>query len=70
MHRVYVTIGGDLLEYVGATTTHFASLTTTKLMLNIPISTPNAKFMTIDINKILYDTHYDYTGLPLSLIPE
>ena len=49
VNRVRVTFGGDVLDYPGATTTKCASLTTTKCLLNSTISTPNARFMTLDI---------------------
>ena len=49
VNRVRVTVGGDRLDFPGATTTHCASLTTTKCLLNITISTPGARFMTLDI---------------------
>ena len=52
--RVRVTVGGDRLDFPGATTTHCASLTTTKCLLNSTISTPNAQFMTLDIKDFYY----------------
>lgn len=52
-HRIRVTIGGDRLDFAGNITTHCVSLTTTKLLLNSTISTPNAKFMTMDVTKII-----------------
>ena len=50
-HCVQVTVGSDHLDYVGNTTTHCASLTTTKLLLNSTISTISARFMTMDVKK-------------------
>ena len=47
--RVRVTVGGYRLDLPGATTTHCASLTTTKCLLNRTISTPGDRFMTLDI---------------------
>ena len=49
VNRVRVTVGGDRLDFPGATTTHCAGLTTTKCLLNSNISTPGARFMTLDI---------------------
>ena len=42
VNRVRVTVGGNRLYFLGATTTHCASLTTTKCLLNRTISTPVA----------------------------
>ena len=49
VNRVRVTVGGDRLDFPGATTTHCASLTTTKCLLNSTISTPGSRFVTLDI---------------------
>ena len=49
VNRFRVTVGGDRLDFPGATTTHCAGLTTTKCLLNSTISTPGAYFMTLDI---------------------
>ena len=40
VNSVCVIVGGDRLDFPGTTTTHFASLTTTKCLLNSTISTP------------------------------
>ena len=40
VNHVCVTVGGDRLDFLGATTTHCSSLTTTKCLLNSTISTP------------------------------
>ena len=49
VNRVRVTVGGDRLDFSGATTTHCAGLTTTKCLLNSIIYTPGYRFMTLDI---------------------
>ena len=49
VNRVRVTVGGDRLDFPGATTTHCTSLTTTKYLLKSTIYTPGAQFMTLDI---------------------
>ena len=48
-HRACVTVGGNRLDFPGDTTTNCASLTTTKCILNSTISTPGARFITLDI---------------------
>ena len=49
-------MGGNRLDFLGATTTHCASLTTTKCLLNSTISTPGARFITLDIKGFYYGT--------------
>ena len=71
--RVRVTVGGNRLNFPGATTTHCTSLTTTKCLLNSTISTPGDGFMTLDINDFYYGTamaRYEYMKLALACIPE
>jgi hypothetical protein len=73
VHRVRVTVGGDRLDYPGITTTQCASLTTTKCLLNSTLSTPDAKFMVLDIKNVYYGTpmdRYEYMKLPIALIPD
>ena len=68
---VRVTVGGDRLDFPGATTTHYGILTTTKCLLNSTISTPGARFMTLDIKYFYYGTtmtQYEYIKLSLICI--
>ena len=72
-YRVRVTVGGNRLEYMGDTTTHCASQTTTKCLLNSVISTAGARFMTVDIKDFYYGTPmeiYEYMAIQLSIIPQ
>jgi CO/xanthine dehydrogenase FAD-binding subunit len=48
-YRTRITIGGNLINYPGDSGTPTADLPTVKLLFNSIISTPNAKFMSIDI---------------------
>ena len=73
VNLVHVTVGGDRLDFPGATTTHCDSLTTIKCLLNSTISTPGAQFMTLDIKDFYYGTdkdRYEYMKLALACIPE
>ena len=73
VNRVRVTVGGDRLDFPGATTTHCASLTTRKCLLNSTISTPGACLMTLDIKDFYYRTamaRYKYMKLTLACIPD
>ena len=70
---VRVTVGGNRLDFPGATTTHCSSLTTTKCLLISTISTPDARFMTLDIKEFYYGTAmacYEYTKLAMDFIPD
>ena len=72
-HRVCVTVGGNRLDFPGDTTTNCASLTTTKCILNSTISTPGARFITIDIKNFYYNTpmgRYEYMKSSLKIFPE
>ena len=72
-HRVRVTVGGNRLDFPGDTTTNCVSLTTTKCILNSTISTPGARFITLDIRNFYYNTpmgRYDYMKISLAILPE
>jgi hypothetical protein len=51
--RTRLTVGGDQIDYPGDKSTPTSGLTTAKILINSVISTPNAKFLVIDI-KIFY----------------
>ena len=73
VNHVCVTVGGERLDFPGATTTHCASLTTTECLLNSTISTPGARFMNLDIKEFFYGTameRYEYMKLALACIPD
>jgi hypothetical protein len=66
-------MGGNLSNYQGDCGTPTAALLTVKLLLNSIRSTPNAKFMTIDIKDFYLKTpmvHYEYFCMKLELFPE
>jgi hypothetical protein len=46
---LHITMGANLINYPGDCKTPTADLLTVKLLLNSIISTPNARFMTIDL---------------------
>jgi hypothetical protein len=71
--RVRWTAGGDRVVYHGNTTTKTADITTANLMFNSVISTPNAKFMTIDLKDFYLCSELDvpaYVRIPLTLLPQ
>jgi hypothetical protein len=58
--RVCFTDGGDRIDYAGGVNTKTADLTTVKLVNNSVISTPNARFMTGDLNDFYLNTPWKY----------
>jgi hypothetical protein len=62
-YRSRITIDGNLVNYPGDCGTPTADLLTVKLLLNSVISTPNAKFMTLDLKDFYLMTpmkRYEY----------
>ena len=57
LYRTHITMGGSLVNYPDDCGTPTADLLTVKLMFNSIISTPGAKFMTIDKGLLSYDPH-------------
>jgi hypothetical protein len=70
--RVRWTCGGDKVTYIGDVSTKTADLATAKILFNSVLSTPNAKFMTIDIKNFYLNTpmkSFEYMRIPVSQIP-
>ena len=72
-YRTHITMGGNLINYPDDCGTPTADLLTVKLMFNSIISTPGAKFMTIDIKDFYLMTpmdRYKYFRMKLELFPQ
>ncbi len=72
-YRTQIMMGGNLINYPGNCGTPTADLLTVKLLLNSIISTPNAKFMSINIKDFYLCTPmacYEYFQMKLELFPE
>jgi hypothetical protein len=72
-HHTSITMGGNLINYPDNYETPTADILTIKFMFNSIISTPNSKFMTIDIKNIylmMPDDHYKYYRMKLELFPQ
>jgi hypothetical protein len=72
-YRTRITMGGNLINYPDDCGTPTADLLTVKLMFNSIISTPNAKFMTIDIKGFYLMTpmdRFEYFRMKLELVPQ
>jgi hypothetical protein len=71
--RVRWTCGGDRVTYIGDVSTKTADLTTAKILFNSVLSTPDAKFMSIDIKNFYLNTpmkSFEYMRIPVSHIPD
>ena len=72
-YRTRITIGGNLINFPDDCGTPTADLLTVKLLLNSIISTPNAKFMTLDLKDFYLMTpmkRYEYFRMKLELFPQ
>ena len=69
-YRVRCTIGGNLIQYKGPTAAPTASLPTIKILLNSVLSTPGAKFASLDIKDFYLQSDLpepEYLMVPFSL---
>ena len=68
-----ITVGGNLIDYPDELTNRTVDLTTTKLLWNSVISTPDAKYMCADIKSFYLETpldQYEYMKMRLDLFPQ
>jgi hypothetical protein len=73
INRVRITVGGNLFDYLGETSTEAASIETTKLLINSVLSTPGARLGTINISNFYiqkYLKDYQYMRFHISMIPQ
>jgi hypothetical protein len=72
-NRTRITVGGNLINYPEDVGTPTADLLTVKLLLNSIVSTPGAKFMTLDIKNFYLCTplkRREYVRMKLEDFPE
>jgi hypothetical protein len=72
-NRIRITLGGNLVNYPGDVGTRTADLLTVKLLLNSVISTPGAKFMSLDISNFYLMapmSRYEYVRMNLDDFPK
>jgi hypothetical protein len=72
-HRTRLTVGGNLIDYPYDVSTPTAGITTAKFIFNSFLSTPNAKFMGLDIKAFYLNAEmerYKYMRLPIDIIPK
>ncbi len=72
LNRIWITAGGNLINYLGKLTTCTADVTTAKLLWNSMLSMPEVKYMCLDIKKIYQSAPLDcfeYMHIPYALFP-
>jgi hypothetical protein len=72
LHRIQITVGGNLINYPGKLSMRTADLTTSKLMWNSVFSTEGAKYMCLDIKNFYLSAPLDwfeYMKMPIALFP-
>ena len=72
-NRVRITVGSNLINYPYKLTTRTAALTTSNIMWNSVISTPDARFAYYDAKNFYLCTPIDrneYMRIPIKLIPQ
>jgi len=72
-HRIRITAGSNLINYKGNASVRTADIDTAKIHWNSVISTPNAKYMCLDIKKFYLTAaleYFEYMKIPLELFPE
>jgi hypothetical protein len=72
-NKVRITVGGNLLAYLGETSTESASIETTKLLINSVLSTPRARLGTVNISNFYIQNFlkdYQYMRFHISMIPQ
>ena len=72
-YRIRITVGGNLIKYDGPTTSTTAELATSKLMWNSVISTPNSRYICIDIKNFYLKTPMkdpEYMKIKATLVPK
>ena len=58
-NRVRITVGGNLIDYPGELATNTADLITSKILWNSVLSTPEARYMTVDIKNFYLNNPMD-----------
>jgi hypothetical protein len=72
VHRVRLSVGGNLIKYDGDVSTRSADLTTSECLWNSVISTTGAKHMCLDVKNFYVGTpmeHFEYLRIPIKCIP-
>ena len=72
-YRTCLTVGGNLIDYLGNLSMKVADMTTFKILVNSTLSTPGAKWLGLDVKNYYLGTpmdNYEYMFIPLNQIPQ
>ena len=72
-HITRLTVRINLIDYAGDVSTPTTEITTAKLITNIAIYTPGARYMCCNIKKFYLGTTfiwYEYIKIPIDILPE
>ena len=72
-NRIRITAMGNLITYDGELSVRTADINTAKLHWNSVVSTPNARYMCLDIKNFYLTAaleYYEYMKMPLTLFPK
>jgi hypothetical protein len=59
-NRIRISVGGNIITYMGKTSTRTADLTTSKLLWNSILSTKGARYMCLDLKNFYLTAALDY----------
>ena len=68
-----LTVGGNLIDYPGNLSMKVADMTTFKILVNNTLSTPGAKWLSLDVKNYYLGTpmdNYEYMFIPINQIPQ
>ena len=72
-NRIRITAMGNLITYDGELSVRTADINTAKMHWNSVVSTPDAKYMCLDIKNFYLTAaleYYEYMKMPLALFPQ
>ena len=72
-YRTRITVGGNLINYPGNLSMKVADMTTFKILVNSTLSTPGARWLSLDVKNYYLGTpmdDYEYMFIPINSIPQ
>ena len=72
-YRTHITVGGNLIDNPGNLSMKVAGMTTFKILVNSTLSTPGARWLSLDVKNYYLGTPmdaYEYMFIPINSIPQ
>ena len=72
-YHTRITVGGNLIDYPDNLSMKVADMTTIKILVNSTLSTPGAKWLSLDVKNYYLGTpmdNYKYMFIPINQIPQ